>query len=158
MAVDILEELLLHIDRLTAQDLQCLAEVQDIDWVSGLRNLEPEAAVQEIHRLLVESSDVSVFLERAAWLYCWLISRQKIGPWYLIRFGAFARQANCNILLDNMARALRSYWSACLFLCVASTRSLLWLHDQKPLGANHTNVGNGVRGPFGAASASRLRT
>lgn len=108
MAVDVLEDLLLHIYRLTMQDIQCLAEVQDVDWFMRLRTLPPELAVQEIRCLLEDSSCASVFLERVFWLYCWLVSRQKIGPWLLFRFGASALQVDFNTLLGNVARAMRS--------------------------------------------------
>ncbi|KAL1437469.1 hypothetical protein MTO96_048857 [Rhipicephalus appendiculatus] len=121
MAVDVVAELLIHIDRLTAQDLQCLAAVRGVDLFSSLRTMQPEGAKQEIHRLLDESSSESLFLERVGWLYCWLVSRQKIGPWYLIRFGASARQVDSKTLLTNVGTVMRSI-DCDTFSCVSQQR------------------------------------
>ncbi|KAL1482492.1 hypothetical protein MTO96_033760 [Rhipicephalus appendiculatus] len=108
MAVDVVEELLAHIEQLTAWDIQRLAEVRGVDWLSGLRTLQPVVAVQEIRRLLVESPSIPVLRDRVGWLYCWLMSRQKIGPWLLFRFGVSALQVDSNTLLLNVARTMQS--------------------------------------------------
>ncbi|KAL1482494.1 hypothetical protein MTO96_033762 [Rhipicephalus appendiculatus] len=108
MAMDALQLLPFHVERLTAEDIQCLAQAQDADWFSQLSSLQPEVAVREILRILEEPSSGTGFLQRAGWLYCWLMSRQKIGPWLLFRFGASVLQADCFVLLDNVLRALRS--------------------------------------------------
>lgn len=105
MAVNVLEQLLVHIQRLTAQDLQCLANIPNTDWLTRLRNLQPEVAAQEIRRILEASSSVFVRLERVALLYCWLMKNRKIGPWLLLRFGPSALQADCKVLLENVERA-----------------------------------------------------
>ncbi|KAL3227304.1 hypothetical protein MRX96_024262 [Rhipicephalus microplus] len=104
MAVDALDELLLRIQQLTVQDLRSLAQAQDFGAFSQIRTLQPDAAIQEIYSVLEESSSVNVLVERVGWLYCWLMSRHKFGPWVLFRLGASAIYADCRIVLHNIAR------------------------------------------------------
>ncbi|KAL1482493.1 hypothetical protein MTO96_033761 [Rhipicephalus appendiculatus] len=108
MAVNVLDELLAHIEQLTAGDLQLLAEVRGVDWLSGLGTLQPQVAVQEIRGRLLDSPCVRVLRERVGWLYCWLMSKQKIGPWLLFRLGVSALQVDLYALLVNVAKAMKS--------------------------------------------------
>ncbi|KAL1482490.1 hypothetical protein MTO96_033758 [Rhipicephalus appendiculatus] len=100
----VLEQLLVHIEQLTAQDFQLLAQIQDVDWLSPLRNLQPEVAVQEIRRLVEDSSSATVYLNRIIWFYCWLMSRQKIGPWLLFRFNVPGQFIDYNAVLGSLVR------------------------------------------------------
>ncbi|XP_037526210.1 uncharacterized protein LOC119403340 [Rhipicephalus sanguineus] len=79
MALSVLEELLVHVERVCAEDLQCLDE-ENVAWIPRLGILQPTLAFREIRRVLYASYTVSMRLERVAWLYCWLLPRRKIRP------------------------------------------------------------------------------
>ncbi|KAL1437467.1 hypothetical protein MTO96_048855 [Rhipicephalus appendiculatus] len=49
-----------------------------------------------------------MLLERVGLLYTWLMSRQKIGPWLLVRFGASALQGDLSTLLVNVSGTMES--------------------------------------------------
>ncbi|KAH7939515.1 hypothetical protein HPB52_013459 [Rhipicephalus sanguineus] len=107
MPASSLTALFIHIERMPAQDLQCLDDENE-DWLPRLRTLRPEMIVQEIRRALEATPSVPECLMRVAWLYCWLISRQKICPWLLIRFNTNVMQINFHELIEDLANALYS--------------------------------------------------
>lgn len=107
MTRNVTEELFVHIQRVSPQDLQCLDE-KNVAWLPPLRTLRPETVVPVIRRALGASPGVFVFLERLAWLYCWLMQRRHIRPWLLFRFGGRAVQFDYDVLLGNLADALQS--------------------------------------------------
>lgn len=98
------EQLLLHIEQLTAEDVQNLAQIRDIDWLAPLRNLRPERAVQEIRRLLEGPPDITVYLRRITWFYTWLAWRQRLGPWLLFRIDVSAQHVDYNVVLRRLLR------------------------------------------------------
>ncbi|KAH7939721.1 hypothetical protein HPB52_016409 [Rhipicephalus sanguineus] len=107
MATGVLEELFVHIQRVPAQDLECLDE-DHVDWLPRIRMVRQEMAIQEIRRALEASPNVPECLLRVAWLYCWLMSRQKICPWLLIRFSANMLQVDFHALIRDLGNALQS--------------------------------------------------
>ncbi|KAL1442650.1 hypothetical protein MTO96_046316 [Rhipicephalus appendiculatus] len=107
MSTSVLEELFVHVQRVPAQDLERLDD-ESVGWLPRIRILRPEMAVQEIRRALEISPNVTEFLLRVAWLYCWLISRQNICPWLLIRFDASMLQVDFHELIRALGNALQS--------------------------------------------------
>ncbi|KAL1467833.1 hypothetical protein MTO96_041885 [Rhipicephalus appendiculatus] len=134
MASCVLEEVLVHIERVSAQDRQCLDE-ENVAWIPRLGFLPPTMAFREIRRVLNASYTVSLRLERVAWLYCWLLPRRKIRPWLLFRFGASALHADCPTLLKALAKALQSGRPALDAQCEALLRDVLRLPDQQVPGS-----------------------
>ncbi|KAL1437468.1 hypothetical protein MTO96_048856 [Rhipicephalus appendiculatus] len=107
MSTSVLEELFVHVQRVPAQDLEGLDD-ESVGWLPRIRILRPEMVVQEIRRALEISPNVTEFLLRVAWLYCWLISRQNICPWLLIRFNASMLQVDFHELIRALGNALQS--------------------------------------------------
>ncbi|XP_049274421.1 uncharacterized protein LOC119401969 isoform X2 [Rhipicephalus sanguineus] len=107
MSASVLEALFAHVQRVPAQDLQWL-DYENVDWLPRIRPLRPEMIAQEIRRAVEASPSVSECLLRVAWLYCWLMSRRKIGPWMLIRFCVNVPQVDYHMLIGDLANALRS--------------------------------------------------
>ncbi|KAH6924947.1 hypothetical protein HPB50_026668 [Hyalomma asiaticum] len=107
IAADVRAELLRIMYLLSEQDFQSLDE-ENQAWLPRLGILKHHTAVQEIRRVLEASSTVSLCLERAAWIYCWLASRGTIHPWMLLRLGAYALQVDWPTTLKHLAHALPS--------------------------------------------------
>ncbi|KAL1482491.1 hypothetical protein MTO96_033759 [Rhipicephalus appendiculatus] len=107
MAVNLLLDLYCRIQEASAQDLQRLDQ-HNVAWLPQLRALPPAMVVQQVHHALRASPSVTVFLERLAWLYCWLMQTRHIGPWLLYRFGAAARRVDYGEFLEDLADVLQS--------------------------------------------------
>ncbi|XP_075531226.1 uncharacterized protein LOC142564203 [Dermacentor variabilis] len=106
MVDNVVDRLFSYLDRVSQQDLLSL-DAENIEWLPRLGSLLPETAVREFQRVLAESGSPSDFLQRIAWLMCWLMERNKIRPWLLYRFGASFLQANHASLLDAVASILQ---------------------------------------------------
>ncbi|KAL1428144.1 hypothetical protein MTO96_025545 [Rhipicephalus appendiculatus] len=103
MSASILAALFVHIERVPVHVLQ-LMDNDNEDWLPRLRSVRPEMVVQEIRRVLEASADPL----RVAWFYNWLMSRQRICPWLLIRFVATTLPVDYCELLTNVANALQT--------------------------------------------------
>ncbi|KAL3227308.1 hypothetical protein MRX96_024266 [Rhipicephalus microplus] len=75
-----------------------------------------------MQRILKESPSVLVLAVRITSMYSWLMSRQKIGPWSLFRFGASGLQVDARSLLLNMRSAMQSFIEQPLFFSVLFDR------------------------------------
>lgn len=107
LAKSVLDELLVHVERLSSYDHRSLDD-ENVAWIPRLGLLKPKMAFREIQRVLEASYTVFLRLERAAWLYCWMLPRRKIRPWLLLRFGTSALHADCATFLAAVTKALRS--------------------------------------------------
>ncbi|XP_075531227.1 uncharacterized protein LOC142564204 [Dermacentor variabilis] len=106
MVDNVVAALFSYLDRVSQQDLLSL-DGENIEWLPRLGTLLPETAVREFQRVLADSGSMSHFLQRIAWLMCWLMERNKIRPWLLYRFGASFLQANHASLLEGVASILK---------------------------------------------------
>nr|XP_050046248.1 uncharacterized protein LOC126543154 [Dermacentor andersoni] len=106
MADNVVAVLFSYLDRVSQQDLLSL-DAENIEGLPRLGSLLPETAVREFQRMLTDSGSTSHFLQRVAWLMCWLMERNKIRPWLLYRFGASFLQANHASLLEVVASILK---------------------------------------------------
>ncbi|KAH7938871.1 hypothetical protein HPB52_001493 [Rhipicephalus sanguineus] len=107
MSASILEELFVHLQRVPAEDLEFLDD-EHVDWLPRIRILRPQMAIQEIRRAVEASPNGPECRLRVAWLYCWLLSRQKICPWLLIRFHVDLMEVDIRELMRDLASALQS--------------------------------------------------
>ncbi|KAH8033859.1 hypothetical protein MRX96_017805 [Rhipicephalus microplus] len=106
MARNIVEELLLHLRRMSTRDLLIL-DCHNVSWMPQLCALPPPVAYQRIIRALLASPSVPVFMERFAWLHCWLVQTGRMGPWMLLRFGASAQMIDPDVVVGCLANALQ---------------------------------------------------
>ncbi|KAL3248724.1 hypothetical protein MRX96_017809 [Rhipicephalus microplus] len=102
--------------------LQCLPDVEDRSFFLWPRTLPPEVVIQERQRILKESPGMLVLTTRVPSMYGWLRSRQKIGPWPLLRFGASALRADARSLLLNMRSTMQCFIEKPLFFSVLFDR------------------------------------
>ncbi|KAL1450274.1 hypothetical protein MTO96_028092 [Rhipicephalus appendiculatus] len=102
----VLEELFVHLQRVPTHDLQRLDD-ENVDWLPRFRMGPPEIIVQEVRQALEATPTVPECLLRVAWLYCWLLSRQKICPWLLIRFKADVLQVDFHQLISDLGSVLQ---------------------------------------------------
>ncbi|KAL3248721.1 hypothetical protein MRX96_017806 [Rhipicephalus microplus] len=100
----VLEQPHFHIEQLTEKDVQNLALIRDVDWLSPLRNLRPERAVQEIRHLPENCPNITVYLTRITWFYTWLAWRQRLGPWLLFRIDVSAQPVDYSVVLRRLLR------------------------------------------------------
>lgn len=107
MTSSLLDELVVLIQRATVEDLESL-DGANAAWLPRLGTLPSEMVVQEIRHALEASPDTTVFRERLAWLYTWLMHTRHVSPWLLLHFGAPARRVNPLRLIEDLADVLRS--------------------------------------------------
>lgn len=103
MSANIVEALFVHIERVPFDVLKYLDDENE-DWLPRLKGVQPERFVHEIRRALGASPD----LQQVAWLYCWLLSRQRICPWLLVRFVPTTMQVDYYKLFTDCATALHT--------------------------------------------------
>ncbi|KAL3248070.1 hypothetical protein MRX96_056698 [Rhipicephalus microplus] len=145
MSANIVEALFVHIERVPFDVLKYLDDENE-DWLPRLKGVQPERFVHEIRRSLGASPD----LQRVAWLYCWLLSRQRICPWLL---GSLRPHHDAGRLLQTFHglrdRAAHPDWSALDRPCEENKHNVLRVHREQRLGSPVSQIRGDVLGPVG---------
>ncbi|KAL3227255.1 hypothetical protein MRX96_024220 [Rhipicephalus microplus] len=116
-----------HLQHLSAWEFRCLDD-EDVPWLPRLEVLPLHITVREIVRVLEASATVSLCLRRVAWFYCWLMPRNRAGPWMLYRFDPSELRVGSITIVRALSRTLpamgrpttfnASYVHGTLFVCM----------------------------------------
>ncbi|KAL3227309.1 hypothetical protein MRX96_024267 [Rhipicephalus microplus] len=106
MPSHVVEELCTHLQEVSTQDLQSLDQ-HKVSWLPRLGALPPPMAHAQITTALAASPSIPVFMERLAWIHCWLMQTGRMGPWTLLRLGASAQHVHADVTVGFLANALQ---------------------------------------------------
>ncbi|XP_065307562.2 uncharacterized protein [Dermacentor albipictus] len=99
------EALCVRLGQLSADELHSLDDVK-APWLSRLKG---KTVVNAVNRIQCSLDAVNYWEHRlayVAWLYCWLMRRDRLSPWLLYRFDVPAATVDCSELLGHLVSSM----------------------------------------------------